>query len=108
MFNIKQPDTFALQIAEKINATGTEIKQFLLSSVVSGFRELFYDGESVRSKADIRRILSAFEKPAELFQRHEATVTYLLAQYPGCLTDDQCVPPVPYTINPDGSVTIPD
>ena len=108
MFSIKQPDTFALQTAEKINAIGSEIKQFLLASVATGFRELFYDGESVRPKADIRRILAAFVRPAELFQRHEATVTYLLAQYPGCLTNEQCVPPVAYTINDDGSVTIPD
>lgn len=108
MFTIKQPDTIALQTAEKINAIGSEIKQFLLASIAAGFRELFYDGESVRAKSDIRRILTAFERPADLFERHEATVSYLLAQYPGCLTNEQCVPPVDYTINPDGSVTIPD
>ena len=108
MFDIKQPDAFALQTAEKINSIGSEIKQFLTTSVATGFRELFYDGESVRAKSDIRRILAAFENPAELFQRHEATVAYLRAQYPDCLTDEQCVPPVAYTINQNGSVTIPD
>lgn len=108
MFAIKQPDSFALGTAEKINAIGSDMKDFMVSAILSAFRELFYDGEDVRSKEDIRRILSAFEAPAELFQRHSATVAYLLAQYPDCMPPEQYTPPVEYVLNQDGTVTIAD
>lgn len=108
MFQIKQPDQFALTTAERINATGSDIKNFMVSAVTAGFRELFYDGEAVRPVADIRRILSAFERPAELFQRHAATVQYLLSQYPDCMAPEDYTPPVKYTISADGTVTLED
>ena len=108
IFAIKQPDSFALQIAERINATGADMKSFMTVAVVQAFRELFYDGDAVRDKGQIRRILAAFERPAELFQRHAATVQYLLLQYPDCLTPEQYTPPVPFVLHDDGSVTIPD
>ena len=109
MFQINQPDSFALVHAERIAAIGADMLTYMSTSVVAGFRELFYEGETLRPRADIRRILAAFDSPAELFARHSATCDYLLAMAPGCLADADCVPPVPYEIDPStGAVTIPD
>lgn len=108
MFTIKQPDNFALETADAINSTAEAMLAFMVSSVKSGFRTLFYQGDAVRPKADIRRILETFETPAELFTRHLETVEFLLAQQPGCLAEEDYVVPVAYTLNNDGSVTIPD
>jgi hypothetical protein len=108
MFNIIQPDSFALKIAETINRIGDDSLSVLSKGMVEAFREIFYDGSEVRPKADIRRILAAFERPAELFEKHAATVAFLLAQSPGILAPEDFTPPVDYTVNGDGSVTIPD
>jgi hypothetical protein len=109
MFQIKQPDSFALIHAERIAAISADMLTYMSTSVVAGFRELFYDGETVRPRADIRRILAAFDAPAELFGRHQATCQYLLAMAPGCLAEADCTPPIPYLIDlATGAVTIPD
>lgn len=109
MFTLKQPDQFGLVTAERINAIGNDMKSFMVTALLAAFRELFYDGETLRSKADIRRVLAAFEVPAELFQRHTATVQYLLSQYPDCMTEAEYTPPVVCVVNEEtGTVTIPD
>jgi hypothetical protein len=108
MFTIKNPDSFALQKAEIINSIGADMLSSMSRSIKNGFRELFFDGETVRPKEDIRRVLSAFERPAELFDKHAAAVAFLLALAPDSLAPEDYTPPVPHVINEDGTVTIPD
>lgn len=94
-------------MAERIDATGEDIRAFMVASATSGFRLLFYDGETPRPLDEVRRILAAFENPAEVLQRHAATVQYMLSQYPDCLTPADYAPPCGVDIDEKtGAVTL--
>jgi len=108
MFTIKDPDTATLALAHEINDAAQAMLSFMTSSTVNAFRALFYDGETVRPKAEIRAILAQFDTPAELFQRHAAATAFILSQVPGSMVEADYVVPVDYTLHEDGSVTIPD
>lgn len=114
MFDIIQPDSFALTRAERINAIGTDIKTFLSVSLVSGFREIFFEDRvadtdplAPRSATDVQRILNAFVCPLDVLNRHSATVAYLLSQYPDCLAPADYTPPYKLVVNEvTGSITV--
>jgi hypothetical protein len=114
MFDIIQPDSFALGHAEEINNIGNQIKNYLTDSVKRGLWRIFYENRSsdveplvLRPVADVQRILNAFVRPSEVLTRHSATVAYLLSKYPDCLAPEDYTPP--YTLTVDeatGAITV--
>lgn len=109
MFTIKQPDSFALQIAESIKHTGNDMKESFSKSLVAGFNALFYDDKQPRSKEEVRRILAAFERPSDIFKHHQLAVEFLSSIDSLDLAPEEYTPPFTCLINDaDGSVTIPD
>ncbi len=114
MFALKQPDYSSLRIAEQVAQTADHVKTYLVDSVKYGLRVLFYAENPdpsaplvPRTIAEVESILAAFENPAEVFQRHTATVQYMLSQYPDCMVPADYVPPYTVTIDPEtGGVTL--
>lgn len=108
MFQIKQPDSFALRIAEEVDRIANDVLQAFATGVMGAFKVLWYreDG-TVRPAEEVQRILDAFENPAELFQRYAQNVEFMNQQAPGLFTQEQTAVPLPYDIDPDtGRITV--
>ena len=78
--------------------------------LVSGFQTLFLNevGE-LRPKADVRRILACFDRPADIFTMQADAVAFLLSKKPDALTSEQYTLPYPCTVDSEaGTVIIPD
>ena len=113
MFTIKQPDSFALTMAEKIDRTSNDVLQAFAAGLMQAFTTLWYketsQGLVVRPAAEVQRILDAFDNPSELFVRYEQNLNFMNQQAPGLFTPEQVAIPLPYTIDGvTGQVTVSD
>lgn len=111
MFQIKQPDAFALRIAEAVDNISSDVLQSFAKGLRAAFRTLFYNEQgNLRPAAEVNRILGAFEQPLALLQKFQANVDWVIAQAPvGAIDPADYAIPLPYTVDPEtGEIVMSD
>jgi len=110
MFTINQPDSAALIAAEKIDRISNDMLTTFAGGLASGFATMFLrDDGTPRTKAEVRSILAAFARPADVFAMQAAATAFLLSMAPDALQPEQYTIPFEVVVNQQtGQVTIPE
>lgn len=95
------PSTPAQITAKRIDQNHTAAFNTLKTTVIQGFNDIWHN-----KQATPQQVLNEFgTKGAVLFANHEAAVQLILSIDPTALKASEYIPPLPYTINSDGTVT---